>query len=196
MRPDALLTSPAMGGLEFRVNGAVVRRTPFPEGGGEQGVVAGMVEWLRLTSHDVCWLVDLPAAFMELFPGDEVEIDVVSATPEAWAPPQPGAGALRPRGNAAGEAACDVLVDGEHVCRVQSARGVTVNVSWVEPTPEMLGRGVRRSLQLAASATGPEGISYFRLEPGQHVRILLSEVPAAAAESAFGSDLNGIRGVA
>lgn len=184
-----------MRGLEYRVNGSVVRRVPFPEDHGEKGVLSAMIEWLRLREHEICWLVDLPTPFMQLFPGDEVEITILGSLFEPMTIEDVNGAGHRSRENKRSEAALDVWINGLPVYHVQHSRGVTADVTWIEPTEEMIARDVRPSLR-AALATTPEDIRYFALAEGDRICILLSEAPVAAADAESGQRDDTNRGAA
>jgi hypothetical protein len=174
-----------MSGFEVRVNGELVRFVAFDENDG--GVLGVIVEWVVLREHEICWLVDLPTPFKEVFPGDEIYIRVV----EGSLPPSQSDSTKsvsyrllpsRPR-----ELGIDVRVNGQVVRQVRGSRMVDAHVMWVKPTPEMQERGVQPSLRVT-SASGSGDIEYAEAAPGDEIVFTLLELPVAVAESGYAEE--------
>lgn len=161
-----------MAGFIFRVNDVVVRATPF-EHGGEKGVLSAMVEWMAWhEDREICDLIDLPTPFAALHAGDEVTIEIVDGDVAAFAPETDHTFGIRPREHERDLLRLDVSVNGKHLHAIESARSVTAEVCWIVPTAEMLARNVTPRLGVT-TATGPDDIRGWHLEPGMTVTIRL-----------------------
>ena len=171
----------------MRLNGRHVLDAPFDEGGGEQGVVSILIEWIVLRDHELCCLVVLPSPFLRLSAGDEVTVTVVKGPLERSGEAEDAAKDLQPKSVSSGEPALSVSVGGGGYSRhIQNPRGVSAEVSWIQPTSAMKQRGVIPSLRVS-SATGPDDIEGRRLEPGSVVVFRLSVAPVADASGSEAS---------